>query len=177
MKAMTKKTLSIALLLLSNLILTVTVSAQAVKSSAEAVRTFNACIRQTRPATLDCSADFVQNVFDFYNRGDDSVLKPLLAAGRSSDGALSQDLGVFYSEVVSKSSRRFLSAIAWRPLKQQRHLCWMAGATDGGGMPQDIYRRVRRSLSAIIRRSEDPLAPVAKVCLAEIKKVNLSDNR
>jgi hypothetical protein len=174
---MKNRTLSIALLLLSNLILTVSVSAQTVKSSAEAVRTFNACIRPTRPPTLDCSADFVQNVFDFYNRGDHSVLKPLLAAGLSSDGALSQDLGVFYSGVISKSPRRFLSAIAWRPVKHQRDLCWMAGATDGGGMSKDLYRGVRGSLSAIVRRRNDPVAPVAKVCLTEIKKANLSDNR
>jgi len=174
---MLNKTLSIALLVLSNLILTVSVSAQTVKSSAEAVRIFNACIRPTRPPTLDCSADFVQNVFDFYNRGDHSVLKPLLTAGLSSDGALSQDLGVFYSEVISKSPRRFLSAISWRPEKHQRHLCWMAGATDGGGMPKEIYSGVRGALSAIVLRSEDPMAPVAKVCLTEIKKANQSDNR
>ena len=39
----------------------------------------------------------------------------------------------------------------------------MAGATDGGGMPKEIYSGLRGALSAIVLRSEDPMAPVAKV--------------
>ena len=39
----------------------------------DTLRTFQACIRPTRPVTLDCSSEFVANVIDLYNRGDNSL--------------------------------------------------------------------------------------------------------
>jgi hypothetical protein len=119
------------------------VSAQTPKNRNEALRTFKACIRSTRPATLDCSEEFAANVIAFYNRGDHSLLKPLLDAGLSSDGALSEELGDFYSNVLSTNPRRFLTSIRSRPVKQKRQLCWMAGATDGSGMGTTMLRDVR----------------------------------
>jgi hypothetical protein len=153
------------------------VSAQTPKNRNEALRTFKACIRPTRPATLDCSEEFVADVIAFYDRGDHSLLKPLLDAGLSSDGALSEELGDFYSNVLSTNPRRFLTSIRSRPVKQKRQLCWMAGATDGGGMGTTMLRDVRHSLAVISSQRNDQLSSVARICLANVTRANPSNGR
>src|SRR5918993_5212575 len=92
-----------SLLFLALLNLNIGLLAQTPKKRAEALRTFQACLQPTRHASLDRSEEFVANVIDLYNRGDYSLLKPLLDAGLSSDGALSQELGGFYSNVLSRN--------------------------------------------------------------------------
>jgi hypothetical protein len=151
--------------------------AQTPKNRVEALRTFKACKQPTRPATLDCSEEFVANVIDLYNRGDYSLLKPLLDAGLSSDGALSEELGDFYSNVLSRNPRRFLAAVRSHPVKQEAHLCWMAGVTDGGGMETQMLRNVRRSLRVISSRRDDILSSVARTCLANVNRANASSGR
>jgi len=153
------------------------VSAQTPKNRNEALRTFKACIRPTRPATLDCSEEFVANVIAFYNRGDYSLLRPLLDAGLSSDGALSEELGDFYSKVLLKNPRRFLKSVRLRPVKQKHQLCWMAGAVDGSGMEPQMLRSVRHSLRVISSRRTDSLSSVARICLANVNRANASNGR
>src|SRR6185369_4146873 len=143
-----------ALLLLS-LLLTINVFTQTPTSRAEALRTLRGCA--TRPITLGCNEDTASYLVDLYNHGDRSLLGPLLNAGLHSDGALSELLGVFHSDVLTKNPRAFLSALRSRIRKQQRDLCWLAGATDGGGMPTEDLRRVRQSLRAIAARRNDSL--------------------
>ena len=174
---MSSKPTFLSLLFLGLLNLNIGLLGQTPQARKETLRTFQACIQPTRPATLDCSEEFVANVIDLYNRGDNSVLKPLLDAGLSSDGALSQELGGFYSNVLSRSPRRFLAAIKPRPFKQERRLCWMAGATDGGGMETQMLSNVRRSLRVISYQREDPLSSVARTCLANINRANASSGR
>ena len=166
-----------SLLFLALLNLNIGLLAQTPKKRAEALRKFQACLQPTRHVSLDCSEEFVANVIDLYNRGDYSLLKPLLDAGLSSDGALSQELGGFYSNVLSRNPRRFLAAVRSRPVKQERHLCWMAGATDGSGMETQMLRNVRRSLRVISSRREDPLSSVARTCLANVNRANASSGR
>jgi hypothetical protein len=153
------------------------VLAQAPKNRNEALRTFRACIRPNRPASLDCSEEFVANVIDLYDRGDYSLLKPLLDAGLSSDGALAEELGDFYSNVLSRNPRRFLASVKSRPAKQKHQLCWMAGATDGSGMGTTMLRNVRRSLRVISSRRNDLLSSVARVCLADVNRANAPNGR
>jgi hypothetical protein len=121
---------------------------------------------------LDCHEDFVANVFNLYDSGDRAVLRPLLDAGLSSDGDLSEELGGFYSRVLSKNPRTFLAGLRTRPLKQRHHLCWMAGAVDGSGMEPAMLIDVRRSLRVISSRRNDSLAPVARTCLADVNRAN-----
>ncbi|MEP6912076.1 MAG: hypothetical protein ABI923_04940 [bacterium] len=135
--------LSTGLLLLTMPILHLDLVAQTPKGRAEALRTFKSCMRPVRPTTLDCSEEFVANVIAFYNRADHSVLRPLLDAGLSSDGDLSEELGGFYADVIAKNPRSFLAALGQRNIKQQRHLCWMAGAEDGGGMPKETLHQIK----------------------------------
>lgn len=153
------------------------VSAQIPKNRDAALRTFKACIRPTRPATLDCSQEFVANVIAFYNRGDYSLLRPLLDAGPSSDGALSEELGDFYSKVLLKNPRRFLASVRLRPVKQQQQLCWMAGAVDGSGMEPQMLFSVRHSLRVISSRRTDSLSSSARICLTNVNRANASNGR
>jgi hypothetical protein len=102
----------------------------------------------------------------------------LLDAGRTSDGALGEILGNFYSNVLVKTPRAFLFALRSRPSKQQRHLCWMAGATDGSGMGTEMLRQVRHSLRVISSRRNDSLSSVARICLINVNRANaLNDDR
>ena len=145
--------------------------AQTPANRADALRTLNGCAN--RPITLGCSEDTAGYLIGLYHRGDRALLRPLLQAGVHSDGALSEILGEFYSDVLSKKPRTFLSAVRSRPLRQQGHLCWMAGVTDGGGMGPEI-RDVRHSLRAISSQRDDALSSVARICLANVNRANAS---
>src|SRR5712691_1003178 len=122
-----KRTLSFVVVLL--VLLNLDVRGQTPANRAVALRTLKGCA--TRPITLGCSEDTAGYLIGLYDRGDHSLLRPLLDAGRSSDGALAEILGDFYSNVLSKHPRVFLASVRSRPPNQQRHLCWMAGVTDG----------------------------------------------
>lgn len=149
--------------------------AQTRANRAAALRTLKGCA--ARPITLGCSEDTAGYLIGLYDRGDHSLLRPLLDAGRSSDGALAEILGDFYSNVLSKNPRAFLASVRSRPPKQQHHLCWMAGATDGSGMGTQMLRDVRQSLRVISSRRTDPLSAVARKCLANVNRANASNGR
>src|SRR5262249_10189355 len=146
--------------------------AQAPANRADALRTLKGCA--TRPVTLGCSEDTAEYLIRLYNRGDRSLLRPLLDAGLNSDGALAEILGDFYSDTLSKHPRTFLSSLRSRPIDQQRQLCWMAGNTDGSGMGTEMLRDVRHSLRVTSSRSNDSLSPVARVCLVNVNRANAS---
>jgi hypothetical protein len=149
--------------------------AQTPTNRAAALRTLRGYA--TRPITLGCSEDTAGYLIGLYDRGDHSLLRPLLDAGQSSDGALAEILGDFYSNVLSKHPRVFLASVRSRPPKQQHHLCWMAGVTDGGGMGTQMLGDVRRSLRVISSRRTDPLSSVARTCFANVNRANVSNAR
>jgi len=158
-----------------SLLLSVDLVAQAPANRAAALRTLKGC--STRPITLGCSEDTAGYLIGLYERGDHSLLQPLLNAGPTSDGALAEILGDFYSNVLSQNPRAFLSAVRPRRVKDQRHLCWMAGVTDGGGMGTEMLRDVRHSLRVISSRRSDRLSSVARICLANVNRANASKQR
>ena len=161
--------------LVLSLLLNFDLAAQTPANRADALRRLKGCA--TRPITRGCGLDTVDYLVALYNRGDHAVLTPLLVAGLSSDGALSELLGGFYSDVLSKNPRLFLAAIRSRPTKQQRDLCWMAGAVDGSGMEPTMLSHVRRSLRVISSRRNDALAPIARTCLANVNRANAPNGR
>lgn len=125
-----------------------------------------------RPLTMACDEDTAWLLIDLYERGDCTVLDPLLDAGAHSDAALSEMLGTFYGEVLEKHPRAFLRALAPRAAKEQRELAWLAGGLDGGGMADSELREVRSKLRQIGRRRHDQLGTVARRCLVEVEAVN-----
>jgi hypothetical protein len=149
--------------------------AQTPANRAAALRTLKGC--SARPMTLGCSEDTARYLIGLYDRGDHSLLRPLLDAGRSSDGALAEIVGDFYSNVLSKNPRGFLASVRSRPPKQQHRLCWMPGVTDGRGMGTQMLRDVRHSLRVISSRRNDPLSSVARICLASVNRANASSGR
>src|SRR2546421_12838646 len=104
-----------------------------------------------RPITLGCSEETAEEVIKLYNRGDKTVLKPLLDAGLTSDGALAEILGDFYAELLLKRPLEFLQALTPRPEKEQRQLAWLAGGTDGSGMSPETLHKVQASLKKIAK--------------------------
>jgi hypothetical protein len=161
--------------LVFSLLLGVDLVAQAPANRAAALRALKGC--STRPITLGCSEDTAGYLIGLYDHGDRALLRPLLDAGIHSDAALSEMLGDFYSNVLSNNPRRFLSSLRSRSFKQQRHLCWMAGNTDGSGMGTDMLDHVRRSLRVIASRRNDPLSSIARPCLVNVNRANASTGR
>jgi len=147
-------------------------AAQTPVNRADALRILKGCA--TRPITLGCSEDTAGYLIGLYDHGDRALLRPLLDAGIRSDAALSEMLGDFYSNVLSKNPRTFLSSLRSRSSKQQRHLCWMASNTDGSRMGTDMLDHVRRSLRVISSRRNDPLSSIARSCLANVNSANAS---
>ena len=172
---MTNTLTSSGLLLLAILLLNTDVRAQGSTgnqqmSRAEALRVLKGCAN--RPITLGCSEDTAGYLIDLYDHGDHLVLKPLLDAGLSSDGALTEILGTFYSDVLWKHPRTFLGSLSSRPSKQQRYLCNLTGGTDGSGMPPGALKDVRRALARIMSQDQDRLSRVARICLTEVNRTN-----
>ena len=139
------------------------------KSRSEALIVLRGCA--TRPITLGCDEDTAGYLIKLYERGDKTLLKPLMQAGLSSDGALAEILGDFYSNVLWKNPREFLTALRSHPQSEQKSLSWLAAATDGSGMGGQMLRDIRRNLRRIGFES-GPLAPVARICLRQVEKVN-----
>ncbi|HZS47308.1 MAG TPA: hypothetical protein VFC63_19720 [Blastocatellia bacterium] len=107
---------------------------------------------------------------DLFNRGDKTLLKPLLEAGIGSDGTLAETLGDFYSNVLWKDPQTFLQSLSEFPKEQQAELSMLAGAADGSGMGDDMSRDVRQNLSQIAGQKNNDLALVAKTCLDGVNK-------
>jgi hypothetical protein len=138
-------------------------------SRSEALRKLKECAKR-----LDhdgCSEDTAQYVIGFYERGDHTVLQPLFTSGLTSDGALSEMLGTFFGELLWKDPVSFLHALSTRPRREQPKLSFLAGSTDGSGMPSDWLTDVRRSLRKI-SSARVPLSSVARICLREVNRAN-----
>lgn len=119
-----------------------------------------------------CNEDTAEYLIGLYQRGDKPLLEPLLDAGLVSDGALSESLGSFYGELLSKEPSTFLKALASRPKKEQRQLAWLAGAMDGSGMPEEMLHHVRAALSKMGAQRRNRLSAVARLSLSEVNRAN-----
>lgn len=105
-----------------------------------------------------------------YNRGERTLLTPLLDAGVKSDAALSEALGEFFAGVLEKRPLDFLSGLANRPKTKQATLALLAAAGDGSGNSKSWERKVKNSLKKIALKNRGRLALTAKICLREIDK-------
>ena len=139
---------------------------------ARALRGLRRCGKQPRDAGCsDYSTDFLINRY-FQRRDDPEVLKALLDAQPYGDGAMSEGLGDFYSQMLEKRPRVFLRAIAARPSKERHALCDAAGTTDGSGFNERARRAIRSNLKRIGRDAR--LARVARACWADASAADAS---
>ncbi|MEW6125705.1 MAG: hypothetical protein AB1757_01470 [Acidobacteriota bacterium] len=142
------------------------------------VSLLQSCSREgiNRIGSIQCemATDYGIRLFE---KGDDSLLNPLLDMGLVSDGDLAEMLGSFYADILQHQPEKFLLALQTRKPKEQRELAWLAGAEDGSGMPPETLSEVMISLERISEQKSNRLADTARRCLKEIEKVNHRINR
>jgi hypothetical protein len=117
----------------------------------------------------DCVDFVVGYLMELCRRGDNSLFHPIFNASANSDGAFSQALGSFYSDMLQKKPNHFLAAISRYPKTKQDSFCWNAGVEDGGGMNEETFRQVRLLLKGIAARPGSPLSPIARNCLLQLQ--------
>ena len=127
------------------------------------------CVYPHKPG---CSEDYVDRVAELYKRGDKSVLPKLMDVAPHSDGALSESLGVFFSDLLCRQPRTFLQAVATRPRSEQDNLLFLAAAADGSGMGCRDMAGLHRRLKEISRNRNGRLPGLAGRCLAQVNEHN-----
>ena len=126
-----------------------------------------ACTSDPKKDSGDCedSAAFLGNL---YEKGDRSLLTPLLNAGLESDGALSEALGTFYSDVLFSQTKGFLIALSRRPKKEQKTLAFLAVSADGSGNPENWNVKIKSRLREIAD-ARGKVSLTARLCLGQLK--------
>lgn len=119
-----------------------------------------------------CDEMSVARVAELYKRGDTAVLRNLMDVAPHSDGALSESLGEFFSELLCHKPETFLRAVATRPRSEQDHLLFLAATADGSGMGCKNMSSLRQRLKAISQKQNNRLANLARRCLAQVNKYN-----
>jgi len=130
------------------------------------------CQRRPYPQGGECYSLAADRLIDLFRRGDHTLLKYLFDIEPHSDGFLAEVLGGFFSDTLASQPRVFLTALARRPVRQQRGIASAAGIEDGGGMDPERLLAVRRTLRGIVSKSSDPLSMVARTCLKQINIAN-----
>ena len=93
-----------------------------------------------------CNEDTAMILIGLYRQGHEELLRSLLAGGRNSDGALSEEIFPFYAEELAHNPGDFLAVLATFAPKEQSYICEWAATGDGGGMPPDVTHKVLRNL-------------------------------
>ena len=143
---------------------------QAQLDRAAALRNLKSC--SLRPVAPTCDERNAEYLIGLYDRGDLALLRPLINAGSYSDGALSEVLGDFYSKVLWKRPRTFVASLSSRSPHDQRTVCMLASE-----MGRNQLRSVTRSLGNMSSSRERRVSKVARMCLAEINRANVSNSR
>jgi len=115
-----------------------------VRNRDELLQVWHHCVIQDGDEV--CNEDTAMTLVGLYGQGHKELLRPLLAAGRNSDGALSEELFPFYAEELARSPKDFVNVLATFSLKDQSYICKWAASGDGGGMPPDVTYKVLRNL-------------------------------
>ena len=135
------------------------------------VKLFTSCHAQPYPTEGPCYDSAAERLMDLFRRGDYSLLKYLFEISPRSDGALSESLGVFFSNTLVSHPRVLLGELQRRgSLEEQKRICQAAAHEDGSGMRPQRLGDARQILSRQIAR-RDRLARVARVCLTQVNVV------
>ncbi len=138
------------------------------------------CAHKSYPEEGECTDIVADHLMELCRRGDYSLFKPLFDVSNKADGAFSESLWAFYSDMLYKQPEQFLKALASYPKKKQSGFCWEAGIEDGSGMDEERFRHVSQSLNDISARSDNSLRPIARTCLLGVEtgyKRAMEDNK
>lgn len=113
----------------------------------ELLRVWRGCVEKI-DGTI-CDEMTAMTLIGLYHQGHKEILRSLLAGCRHSDGALSEELGPFYAEQLVRNSKEFVTELAAFTPKEQRAICLLAGAEDGGGMNPKTERKVLANLKTV----------------------------
>jgi hypothetical protein len=149
-------------------LLSTVIPAQSRWDRSKALRSLRSCANHSMNS--GCDEDASQYLVELYNRGDHRLLEPLVNAGSYSDGALSEVLADFYSDMLWKRPGQFLEALSSHSAHNQRTDCMLASQMGG-----DQLLSVRRSLRNFSSAKYGRLSKVARTCLAEINRANASN--
>lgn len=127
------------------------------------------CGKKSYPQEGECTYGVVYYLMQLSRRGDDSLFNAILNASDKADGAFSQDLGGFWSDMLKARPDQFLAALARYPKKRQRGFCRDAGIEDGSGMDEERFRSISLLLNDISARSNSPLSTIARNCLSGVR--------
>ena len=97
------------------------------------------------------------------------LTQPLFVASDRADGALSESLGMFYSQALNEHPKKFVAALAVVSRQSQARVCESASFEDGGGMSDETFKAVKRSLNAL-GRQDNRLAVVARRCAIVLQR-------
>lgn len=125
-------------------------------------------LRECRPDPDNCNDQVIEYLGNLYSRGDNLVIEPLLDAMPNADSVVAEELGSTLEDMISGNARPFMTALARRTPAQQRAVCHLVAAGDGGGMPEDTAAEVTDALEKLAREV-GPVATAAMACLNQVK--------
>ena len=125
------------------------------------------CADKAYPHDSQCRFTIAEYLMELARRGDASVLPALFDITDKADGAFSQSLGGFYSDMLAERSQEFLTMLSHLPKKEQKIPCESAGWEDGGGMGEERVNEVRKSLTQLMRHQS--LSSLARRCLSGVE--------
>lgn len=127
-----------------------------------------ASLRECRPDPDNCNDQVIEYLGNLYSRGDNLVLEPLLDAVPKADTVVAEGLGSTLDDMIAANARPVITALARRTPAQQRGVCQLVAAGDGGGMPEDTASEVTDALEKLAREV-GPVSTTAMNCLNQVK--------
>lgn len=131
---------------------------------ARLIESLRSCVRDGE----NCSDRVVSYLTNLVQRGDKTLLDPLLEAAKGADPTLTELLGSSYQELLVQNSGTVITAISRRPAQEQRRLCHMIAAGDGTGVPDEDAEEITSALQALTK-GVGPVASTAMMCANEIR--------
>ncbi len=132
-----------------------------------AIRTCN----KYKPGDLDfaCDEQLAEYLYRLYLKGDKSLVKPLFALAKGSDGAMSESLGSAYAEMIEKNTSLFLQALSKLPVAEQKNIIELTIRQDGSCSPQCLPLKTRKLLQRIARNHQYPFQKAARLFVYEMR--------
>jgi hypothetical protein len=144
--------------------LLVVLDAEASANRLRLIDSLRACARDPE----NCDDRIISYLGDLFERGDKTVLDPLLDASKVTAPSIVEVLGLTYQDMVSSNPHAVITAISRRSGRDQRHLCHMIATGDGSGLHEDSVPEITSALEEVAR-GIGPASQTAMMCINEIR--------